>query len=98
MQAAPKVSISLNLIAASSALARGNENNAHQPDGLFFLGTGRSPAYAVVNAGAHYTLTRQVQLVAQINTSSITITTRPRSWGRQALQAPARLSRGRSRQ
>jgi outer membrane receptor protein involved in Fe transport len=67
VQATSKLSIDLNVIAASSAFARGNENNGHRPDGIFYLGPGSSPAYAVVNAGARYTLTRQVQLVAQIN-------------------------------
>jgi outer membrane receptor protein involved in Fe transport len=67
IQAASRLSVDLNLITASSALARGNENNGHQPDGVFYLGPGSSPAYAVVNAGARYTLTRQLQLVAQIS-------------------------------
>jgi outer membrane receptor protein involved in Fe transport len=67
IQAAPKLSIDLNLLAASSSLARGNENNEHQADGIFYLGPGSSPAYVVVNAGARYTLTRQLQIVAQVN-------------------------------
>ena len=67
VQATKKLSVDLDLVAASSSLARGNENGAHQPDGTYYLGPGNSPAYGVVNAGAHYTLTRQLQLIAQIN-------------------------------
>ncbi len=67
IQAAPRLSIDVNLLGASGAFARGNENNAHSADGTVYLGPGSSPAYAVVNAGARYTLTRQLQLIAQIN-------------------------------
>ena len=67
VQATKTLSVDLDLVAASGALARGNENGAHQPDGTYYLGPGNSPAYGVVNAGAHYTLTRQLQVIAQIN-------------------------------
>src|SRR5204863_2434537 len=36
------------------ALARGNENNAHQPDGVYYLGPGRIGGYAVFNLGMDY--------------------------------------------
>ena len=65
--ATAKLSIDLDVVSASSALARGNENGAHQPDGTYYLGPGVVPAHAIVNAGARYTLTRHLQLVAQIN-------------------------------
>ena len=67
VQATTKLSLDLDLVSASSALARGNENGAHQPDGTYYLGPGSSAAYAVVNAGAHYTLTSHLQLLAQLN-------------------------------
>ncbi len=51
----------------SSAYARGNENNLHQPDGLYYLGSGRSPGYAVVNLGARYQVTKWLQFFAQVN-------------------------------
>lgn len=60
-------SISPNVIAVSSAIARGNENNLHQPDGVVYLGPGKSPGYAVVNVGANYHLTKQLDLFAQLN-------------------------------
>ena len=33
-------------------IARGNENNQHEPDGTYYLGPAHAPAYAVVNLGA----------------------------------------------
>jgi outer membrane receptor protein involved in Fe transport len=67
VQATPRLSVDVDLVAASGVIARGNEDNAHQPDGTYYLGPGSSPAYAVVNAGARYGLTRWLQLVAQVN-------------------------------
>ena len=55
------------MVAVSSAYARGNENNAHQPDGVYYLGPGTSPAYGVVNLGARYQVRRWVQVFGQIN-------------------------------
>ena len=62
-----KVAIDLDVVAASSSYARGNENNAHQADGVYYLGPGTSPSYAVANLGARYQMMRKLQLVAQIN-------------------------------
>ncbi|MEP7272779.1 MAG: TonB-dependent receptor [Acidobacteriota bacterium] len=67
VQATAKLSFNLGVVAFSSAFARGNENNLHQPDGEYYLGAGRSPGYAVVNVGARYQLTRRLQLIAQVN-------------------------------
>lgn len=67
LQATSKLSVDLGLVALSSSYARGNENNLHQPDGEFYLGSGRSPWYAVVNCGARYQLTRWLQFFAQVN-------------------------------
>jgi outer membrane receptor protein involved in Fe transport len=67
IQATTKLSLDLGLVSVSSSYARGNENNQHQPDGVYYLGPGTSPAYAVVNLGARYQLLSWMQLVAQIN-------------------------------
>jgi len=67
LQATSKFSVDLGLVALSSAYARGNENNLHQPDGQFYLGSGRSPGYAVTNLGARYQVTKRLQFFAQIN-------------------------------
>jgi outer membrane receptor protein involved in Fe transport len=67
LQATKKFSVDLGLVAISSSFARGNENNLHQPDSQFYLGSGKSPGYAVVNLGARYELTSRLHFFAQIN-------------------------------
>ena len=62
-----RLSADLNLMAASGVFARGNENNASQPDGTYYLGPGSTPAYGILNIGAHYQLTNRWQVLAQIN-------------------------------
>jgi len=67
IRATSKFVINLGVIANSSAYARGNENNAYQPDGVYYLGPGVSPGYAIVNFAAHYDLTRHLQLAVQVD-------------------------------
>jgi len=62
-----KVSVDLGMISSSGVYARGNENNVHQPDGTYYFGEGATPAYAVVNLGARYQVTRHVGVLLQIN-------------------------------
>ena len=63
----PAFTLNGSMVAVSGALARGNENNGHQPDRTFYLGQGRSAAYAIFNLGANYRMTPQLQLLAQVN-------------------------------
>lgn len=51
----------------SSSHARGNETNAYKADGVYYLGPGVSPGYAVTNFAAHYDLTRHLQAVGQLD-------------------------------
>jgi outer membrane receptor protein involved in Fe transport len=67
LQATAKLSLDLGMVALSSAYARGNENNLHQADGLYYLGPGTSPGYAVLNFGARYQVRRRLQLFVQVN-------------------------------
>jgi outer membrane receptor protein involved in Fe transport len=57
-----KLVVNLGLFAAARSYARGNENNLHQPDGMYYLGPGTSPGYAVVNGRARYQITPHVEL------------------------------------
>jgi len=66
-QATSKFLLDAGLVAVSSSYARGNENNLHQPDGQYYLGSGKSPGYAVVNLGARYQLNRRLELFVKIN-------------------------------
>jgi outer membrane receptor protein involved in Fe transport len=67
VQATSKFMFDLGLLANSSVYARGNENNAYRADGVYYLGPGVSPGYAVVNFAAHYDLTRHLRLAVQID-------------------------------
>ena len=65
--ATPALTLNVGMVAVAGALARGNENNSHQPDGKYYLGPGQSAGYAVVNLGASYRVTPLWQLTAQVN-------------------------------
>jgi outer membrane receptor protein involved in Fe transport len=60
-------SVDVNVVGASSSYARGNENNLHEPDGVYYLGPGTAPGYAVVSLGGRYTVTRWLQVLAQVD-------------------------------
>ncbi len=62
-----KILIEANVLAVSSSYARGNENNQHQPDGIYYLGSGTTPGYGVANLGARYQINSHFQLFVQIN-------------------------------
>ncbi len=66
-QATKKLAFDLNEVVVSSSYARGNENNAYQADGVYYLGPGVSPGYAITNFRAHYDLTRHLQLAVQLD-------------------------------
>ena len=59
-------SIGADLAAFSGALARGNENGQHQPDGVYYLGPGRNPGYAVLNFNAEYKPTAGLKFFTQV--------------------------------
>ncbi|WP_293682200.1 TonB-dependent receptor, partial [uncultured Phenylobacterium sp.] len=60
-------SLSADMLASSGVYARGNENNEHEPDGVFYLGPGKTKAYAVFNAGAEWTPLPALKLFVQVN-------------------------------
>jgi outer membrane receptor protein involved in Fe transport len=62
-----KLMFEINEVIASSSYARGNENNAYTADGVYYLGPGVSPGYAITNFRAHYDFTRHLQLAVQID-------------------------------
>jgi outer membrane receptor protein involved in Fe transport len=51
----------------SGVIARGNENNAHEPDGIYYLGTGETESYGLLNLGAEWDPAARVTLFAQAN-------------------------------
>jgi len=64
-QAARRLSFEMNEVIASSSYARGNENNAYSADGVYYLGPGVSPGYAITNFRAGYDLSRHFLLAVQ---------------------------------
>jgi outer membrane receptor protein involved in Fe transport len=66
-QATRRLSIDVGVIAASQSFARGNENNEHEPDGIYYLGPGDAPGYAVLNLGGSYRLTSWLRVIGQVN-------------------------------
>jgi outer membrane receptor protein involved in Fe transport len=66
-QATSKLVFDINVVTVSSSYARGNENNAYKADGVYYLGPGVSPGYAIVNFRAHYDLFKRLQLAVQID-------------------------------
>ncbi len=67
VQATKKLMLNFGLVANSSAYVRGNENNAYQADGVYYLGPGVTPGYAIFNFAAHYDLTRHLRLALQVD-------------------------------
>ncbi|HEX5108660.1 MAG TPA: TonB-dependent receptor, partial [Vicinamibacterales bacterium] len=60
------LSVDVDLLTVAGSLARGNENDRHEPDGTYYLGPGSVPGYTIVNLGAGYQLTSWLQVVAQV--------------------------------
>ena len=67
LQATSKLTLNFGTQSASSAFARGNENNTHQPDGTYYLGAGRSQGYTVAQLGARYVFNRHLEFFARVN-------------------------------
>lgn len=61
-----RVTANIDLITVGSSFARGNENNEHEPDGEFYLGSGKTGGYTVVNLGLEYRPVQSMQLFAQV--------------------------------
>jgi outer membrane receptor protein involved in Fe transport len=66
-QATPRLRFNADAIAVSGVIARGNENNDHQADGLYYLGPGKTDAYAVFNLGGEWAPTKALTFFAQVN-------------------------------
>ena len=63
----PAWSLGADITAIGGSLARGNENNQHQPDGTYYLGRGRSGGYAVLNLSGDWRPSPPLKFFAQIN-------------------------------
>lgn len=61
------LTLSADVLAVSGVFARGNENNDHQPDGVYYLGEGKTDAYAVLNLGAEVRPVSRLAIYLQVN-------------------------------
>ena len=59
--------VGAQLAAFSSQYVRGNENNAHVPDGVDFFGSGKVGGYAVVNLTGEWRFAPGWELFGRIN-------------------------------
>jgi outer membrane receptor protein involved in Fe transport len=66
-QLLPRLSATADFQAMSGSYARGNENNQHEPDGVFYLGEGRSGGYGVANLGLEFKPVDGLTLFGQVN-------------------------------
>ncbi len=64
---ARKLSVSADFTLISASYVRGNENNLHQPDGVYYLGNGKIPGYGIVNLGGRYHVNARYELFAEVN-------------------------------
>ena len=62
-----RLNVGANAVAVSRQFARGNDNNAHQADGVNFLGPGEIPGYALLNLDATYKLGKGIRLFARVS-------------------------------
>ena len=60
-------SIGADVTAVGGSYARGNENNAHAPDGTYYLGAGRSAGYAVLNVNGEWRPMKGLTVFLQVN-------------------------------
>jgi len=62
-----RLSINGDFSLIGSAYVRGNENNLHTPNGVTYLGSGKSPGYGVINLGIRFKFNSHYELFAQVN-------------------------------
>jgi iron complex outermembrane receptor protein len=62
-----RTAVGAGAVAVSRQLARGNDNNRHQPDGVNFLGPGEIAGYAIFNMSLDYRLDRGLRAFAKLS-------------------------------
>jgi outer membrane receptor protein involved in Fe transport len=63
----PSWSVEAGMLAVSGSTARGNENGRHEPDGIYFLGSGRAAGYALFDLGTTWEAAPRLRFFAQVN-------------------------------
>ncbi len=60
-------SVNADAMYVGGSYARGNENNEHEPDGVYYIGRGRTGGYTVVNLGAELRPLPALKIFVQVN-------------------------------
>jgi outer membrane receptor protein involved in Fe transport len=63
----PQLTLNADVVTIAGSFARGNENNRHEPDGLYYIGPGETGGYTVANLGVEYLPAPALALFAQVN-------------------------------
>jgi outer membrane receptor protein involved in Fe transport len=63
----PAWAVEAGMLAVSGANARGNENGQHRPDGVVFVGSGRTGGYAVFDLGSTWEPSARLRFFVQVN-------------------------------
>ena len=66
-KASSTLTVGASVVSQGSMYARGNENNAHQPDGIYYLGSGKVDRFTVVNLNASYKPTPGLELFVKVD-------------------------------
>ena len=66
-QASSTLSLGASIVSQGSMLARGNENNAHQPDGVYYLGSGKVERFTVLNVSVKYKPAPRLELFFKVD-------------------------------
>jgi outer membrane receptor protein involved in Fe transport len=66
-EASSRWTLGATVRAQAGAFARGNENNRHQPDGVTFLGPGRTGGFALLDLSARYSPSKRLQWFARVD-------------------------------
>jgi outer membrane receptor protein involved in Fe transport len=60
-------SVEAGMVAVGGSNARGNENGRHQPDGTYYVGSGRTGGYAVFDLGTTWEPAPRLRFFAQVS-------------------------------
>ena len=63
----PQFTLGAGIVSQAGMLARGNENNQHAADGVYYLGSGKTAGYTVLNLNATYAPAKHLELFFKID-------------------------------
>jgi outer membrane receptor protein involved in Fe transport len=61
------LTLNLDMLLIGDSFARGNENNRHEPDGVYYLGSGKIGGYTAFNLGLDYTPIERLRIFVEVD-------------------------------